>query len=70
MKDLIERLKNYKTTIIGIFTAVIALLVTFGVLDPDNTGVESITSILDGVLLVLAGISGIVLMLSKDPKKE
>lgn len=70
MKDFLERLKSYKTTIIGVFTAVISILVFFGVVDAENNGVELGTSLWDGVLQILAAIAGFILILSKDSEIE
>ena len=70
MDDLIKRLTSYKTTIIGIVTAILAILVFFDVVKPENQGVEVVSSLWDGILQVLAGISGVILIFSKDSDKE
>ena len=66
MKDFIDRLRSYKTTILGVFTAVISILVFFNIVDADNSGTELATSLWDGILQILAAISGFILILSKD----
>lgn len=66
MDDLIKRLTSYKTTVVGVATAIIAILVFTGVVQPENDGVALVTTFWDGALQVLAAISGIVLIFSKD----
>ena len=66
MDDLIKRLTSYKTTVIGVVTAIIAILVFTGVVQPENDGVAVVTTLWDGILQVLAAISGIILIFSKD----
>ncbi len=66
MDDLIKRLTSWKTTVIGVATAIIAILVFTGVVQPENDGVAVVTTLWDGILQVLAAISGIVLIFSKD----
>lgn len=70
MKDFIDRLRSYKTTIIGVFTAVISILVFFGVVDAENDGVELASTFWDGALQVLAAIAGLILIFSKDSEIE
>ena len=66
MDDLIKRLTSYKTTVVGVATAIIAILVFTGVVQPENDGVEVVSTFWDGALQVLAAISGITLLFSKD----
>ncbi len=66
MKDFLERLKSYKTTIIGVATALVSILVFFGILQPENEGVELVSTFWDGALQVLAAIAGVILIFSKD----
>mgnify|MGYP000695651582 CR=1 FL=1 len=70
MDDLIKRLTSYKTTIIGIVTAILAILVFFNIVPPENNGVEVVTTLWYGILQVLAGVSGVILVFSKDSDKE
>lgn len=72
LNDFIERLTNYKTTVIGIATAVIAIAILLGFSEPeDKEGLETgVTNLWDGIGNVLAAISGIVLILSKDSDKK
>ena len=71
MKDLIERLKNYKTTIVGVVTALIAILVAFGVLGAEQGSQvpEQFTLTYDSIVQLLAAISGFILIFSKDADK-
>ena len=66
MNDFIERLTSYKTTVIGVATAIMAILSFFGVLKPEHDGVEVVTTLWEGILEVLGAIAGITLILSKD----
>ncbi len=70
MNDFIDRLTSWKTTVIGVATALIAILSFLGVLEPENDGVEVVTTLWEGILQVVAAIAGIVLMFSKDSDKE
>ncbi len=73
MKDFLARLMSYKTTVIGVATAVIALLALFGIIKPENKEdlAANVTNLWDAVIQVLAVISGIILMFSYDaPPKE
>ena len=66
MDDLIKRLTSYKTTVMGVVVAVVAILKLTGVVDPESDGVVVVETFWDGALQVLAAISGIVLIFSKD----
>ena len=70
MEDLIKRLTSYKTTVIGVVTAVLAIMVFFGLVQPENEGVAVVTTLWDGILQVLAAVSGLILIFSKDSDKE
>ena len=67
MDELIKRLKSWKTTIVGVATAISAVLVILGVLTPENTGVEDIKALMEAVLVGLASVSGLILAFTKDP---
>lgn len=69
MNDLIDRLTSWKTTVIGVATALVSILVFFGVLEPENDGVELVSTFWDGALQVLSAIAGFVLIFSKDSDK-
>ena len=72
MKDLIERLTSYKTTIVGIATAIIAVLSLLGYLAPEKKEVAetNVVTIYDSLLAVLGGVSGLILVFSKDSDKK
>jgi hypothetical protein len=68
MQDLIARLTSWKTTIIGVATLLIALLVMFGVIKTENQAgaVEHIGTFWDSLVQILASISGLILIFSHD----
>ena len=70
MNDFIKRMTSWKTTVLGIVTAIISILVISGVLDPENNGVEVVSSFWDGAVQVLAAVSGLILLFSKDSDVE
>ena len=72
MKDLIERLTSWKTTIVGAATLIIAVLVFFKVVQPENQGeaVAGISNFWDGIVQVMASVSGLILIFSKDSDKK
>ena len=68
LKDLAERLGSLKTTIIGIVTVLVSVLVGFNVIGPDvgqdlGTGIDLIYS---NIVEFMTGIAGIILIFSKD----
>ena len=71
MDEFINRLTNWKTTIVGVSTAIIAILVTFGVVGSGESedAVAQISTIWEGILAFLAGVSGLILVFSKDTDK-
>ena len=68
MKDLIARLTSYKTTIIGVVTALAAILVLFGVVGEENKDgvVEGVNNFWEALIAILASINGLILLFSKD----
>jgi hypothetical protein len=71
MNDLIERLTSYKTTIIGVVTAIAAILVLFGFVGEENQDgvVTGVNNFWDAVIAILASINGLILLFSKDSDK-
>lgn len=71
MKDFIERLKNWKTTILGFATLIIILLVSTGVIGEQAKDfiTQNLGGFWEGIMGMLSAISGIVLILSKYPDK-
>lgn len=72
MQDLIDRLLSYKTTIIGVVTAIASMLVLFGVVGKENQEgvVEGISNFWEALIAVLASINGLILIFSKDSDKS
>jgi len=68
MKDFIARLTSYKTTIMGVITALLTVLAAVGVADQDDVsgGIVATNELYDAVLVVLGSISTIALIFSKD----
>ena len=68
MKDFIARLTSYKTTIMGVITALLTVLAAIGVADQDDVsgGIVATNELYDAVLVVLGSISTIALIFSKD----
>lgn len=68
MKDLIDRLTSWKTTIIGAATLIISLLVLFNVITPERQedAIGGVTNLWEGIIQVLAAISGLILIFSHD----
>jgi len=66
--DVVNRLKNYKSTIIGIFTALATLLVILGPLSPEHKeGVLfNVDNIYEGITLVVGSLNAVLLIFSKD----
>lgn len=71
MQDLIDRLLSYKTTIIGVVTAIAAILVLFGFVGKENQAgvVEGVSNFWEALIAVLASINGLILIFSKDSDK-
>ncbi len=57
-----KNFQQWKTTILGLITVVISLLVGFGVITPDQSaGVsEHSISVLEAVFAVITGIAGLI----------
>jgi hypothetical protein len=72
MNKIIELLSNAKTTVIGIITLVVSVLVGLNVIGPDaGTDLSSGIDLLYGNIVELLGaISGIILIFSKDTLVE
>lgn len=68
LKDLIARLTSVKTTVMGVVTALLTVLVAVGVLQQDDAseGAVALDQLYQGVLAVLGGIASIALIFSKD----
>jgi len=56
--------RNLVTTITGIITLILAVLVSFGVIDVEQQGQlqEHAFDIIDGVILIVGAVSAIILM--------
>ena len=68
MNAFIEKLSNYKTTIIGFVTLVASILAGLNVIGPD-AGVElaaGIDLLYGNVVELLGAVSGLILIFSKD----
>lgn len=65
MKNL---LKNWKTTLFGVLTIVLSVLVSAGIISPDESKEYSIafTYLFDHLEAFIAAIAGVVLIFSKD----
>lgn len=68
LKDLIARLTSVKTTVMGVITALLTVLVAVGVLKPEDAseGTVALDQIYQGVIALLGGVSAIALIFSKD----
>jgi len=68
LKDLIARLTSVKTTVMGVVTALLTVLVAVGVLQQEDAseGTVALDQLYQGIIAVLGGISSIALIFSKD----
>ena len=71
---MLENVKNWKTTLMGIGSAVVALLVAFGILGTDQSAAvnQNLSTIIDAVIALLSAIPAIWLIFKskdKDPVK-
>lgn len=57
-----KNLQQWKTTIIGLLTVIISILVGFGVLTPEQVGDVTThgTSVIEAIFAVITGISGLI----------
>lgn len=65
----LENVKNWKTTLLGVLTFVISMLVLFGVINADQqTELNGLTrTIIDLLIPLIAAISGVInIFLAKD----
>ena len=68
LKDLIARLTSVKTTVMGVVTALLTVLVAVGVLQQEDAseGAVALDQLYQGIIAVLGGVSSIALIFSKD----
>ena len=68
LKDIIARLTSAKTTIMGVITALLTVLVAVGVVTQDGLteGLAATGNLYDAILVILGSISSIALLFSKD----
>ena len=68
LKDLIARLTSVKTTVMGVVTALLTVLVAVGFIQQEDAseGTVALDQIYQGVLALLGGVSSIALIFSKD----
>ncbi len=71
MDDFIERLKNWKTTLIGVITFILVVLVSTGVIGVEAKDyiTQNLNGFWEGLVAIMTTISSIVLILSKYPKE-
>lgn len=72
LKELALRIGNLKTTVIGIVTLLVSVLVGLNVIGPDagqelSTGIDLLYS---NVVELMTGLAGIILIFSKDSLVE
>jgi hypothetical protein len=72
MKDFIDRLTSYKTTVIGVVTAVLAIAVLFGWIGAEKQPeiATGINNFWDALIAVLASINGLILVFTKETPIE
>ena len=68
LKELAERIGNLKTTIIGVVTILVSVLVGFNVIGPDkgqelSSGIDLLYS---NIVEIMTSVAGIILIFSKD----
>ena len=72
MKDFLERLTNWKTTIVGLAGVIVTALIIFGVVGKEEG--DKIVPLVDNmwaaVLAFVAALQSIILIFSKDSPKE
>lgn len=68
MKNIIDRIRNWRSTAAAIVPAVLAILVALGYIDVnfENTVLENYDGIFDGVIAILSAVAAIVGAVSKD----
>jgi len=68
LSDFVERLTSWKTTILGLVSGLVIILVATGVIGKEESGQISpvIDSIWGSVIMILGGINSLVLLFSKD----
>ena len=68
MKDFLERMTSYKTTIIGFVTLVVSVLTGLNVNGPDAGAVlaAGVDLLYGNVVELLGSITGLILIFSKD----
>ena len=61
MKD---NLQQWKTTIMGLITVIVSILVGFGVITPEQVGEVTAggTGVITGIFAIITGIGGLVLV--------
>lgn len=66
--DLLERLGNLKTTILGLSGAIVVILVIFGIVGKDESGeiVPLVGTVWGALLAAAAGINSLIVLFSKD----
>ena len=71
-KDFIERLKNWKTTLLGIATLLLLLLLSTGVIgvEAKDYFTQNLNGIWEGLLSMFTAIVAIVSIWSKWKKEE
>lgn len=72
LKDLIARLTSAKTTVMGVVTALLTVLVAVGVIGQDalTEGLTATGNLYEAIVVILGSISAIALVLSKDTGVE
>lgn len=68
LKDIIARITSAKTTVMGVITALLTVLVAVGVISQDGLteGLSATGNLYDAILVILGSISSIALLFSKD----
>ena len=68
LKDLVARLTSAKTTVMGVITALLTVLVALKVVGDDALvdGIAATGNLYDAVIVILGSITTIGLVLSKD----
>jgi len=67
-----KNLTQWKTTILGLLTVVISILVGFGVLTPEQVGdvTEHGTSVIEAIFAGITGITGLIAIFAAKDKIE